>query len=421
MPASETAVVSIVSVPTTRGRCLVLMVVQNTFVSDSRVLRVAESIASRGIPVRLLALSGPGLPERERVAGFEVTRLRLQSRSLSGKLSIPLKVGEYLARIFHACVRSGARVYHVHDPLPLAPAIVASWFTRAKIVYDVHELHFAMAHVGRLHNLLTRIYESVMVRGADRVIMSDGESRTALFRKAHGYTAPIDYVYNCPSPIAAGTEPKDLRAALHIPAGSPVVIFSGNVGPLKALDRIVGGISKWPGNAHFVMLGRPAEGAIDWLRGIATKNDVADRIHFHGPVPPHDVVPWLMSADIAVTVVENVGASYFNSAPTKMFEAIMARLPQVASAFPEITRVVRENGVGPVGELVDPANSDAIGGAIAALLTNSKLRGEYARNADCLARSRFNWAIEEAKLFGVYDAVAAGLLPPRRVEDRDFH
>ena len=392
----------------------VLMVVQNPFVSDSRVLKIADSIASRAASVTLLALSSPGLPEHERVAGFEVTRLRVGSRSLSGKLSIPLKITEYLARVLGACLRSGARVYHIHDPLPLAPAIVASWFTRAKVVYDVHELHFAMPHVGRFHNFLTRIYESLMVRGVDRVIMSDGQSRTALFRRAHRYTQPIEFVYNCPTAVDPATMPKDLRAAVGVPAGAPLVVFSGHVGPDRALDRIVAGIKKWPADSHFVMLGRPAEGAVDWLRGIAFESDVEDRVHFYGPVPPHDVVPWLMSADVATTVVENVGASYFNSAPTKMFEAIMSRLPQVASAFPEIRRVVRENEVGPVGELVDPADAGAITAAIVGLLNDPRLREEYRLNADRLARSYFNWQIEEKKLFGVYDAIAPGLLAGAR-------
>lgn len=391
--------------------CKVLMVVQNSFFSDSRVLRIAGSIAARGLPVTLLALDSPGLPEREQIGGFGVRRLRLVSRAFSGKLGVPFKITEYLAKVLTACLRSGADLYHVHDPLPLAPAIVASWFTRAKVVYDVHELHFAMPHVGRAQNLLTRLYESAVVRGVDRVIMSDGASRSALFRRAHKYTKPIEYVYNCPVPVEYPARPNDLRAALGISAGAALVVFSGNVGHDRALDRIVSGIPKWPPDAHFVMLGRATEAAVEWLWQVARDVGVDTRIHFYGPVPPHDVVLWLMSADVATTLVENVGASYFNSAPTKMFEAIMARLPQVASAFPEIQRVVRDNAVGPVGELVDPSDSDAITNGILRLLLDSRLREEYRLNADRLARSHFNWRIEETKLFGVYDAAAPGLLP----------
>lgn len=392
------------------GSRKVLMVVQNPFYSDSRVLRIAGSIASRGPGVTLLALESPGLPEREQVAGFQVRRLRLHSRLFRGRLGLPLKVSEYFAKVFVACLRSGARVYHIHDPLPLASAIVASWFTRAKVVYDVHELHFAMPRVGRAQNVARRVYESIVVRGADRVIMSDGASRTALFRNAHRYTKPIEYVYNCPLPVDYPAPSNDLRTALGIPAGSPLVVFTGNVGYHRALDRIVAGIPKWPPDAHFVMLGRVGDGAAEWLPALARKIGVADRIHFYGPVPPHDVVRWTMSADIASTLVENVGDSYFNSAPTKMFEAIMARLPQVASAFPEIQRVVRDNPVGPVGEVVDPADTEAITGALVRLLSDSELRKKYRHNADQLARSFFNWRIEEAKLFGLYDAVAPGLL-----------
>lgn len=396
--------------------CKVLMVVQNAFYSDSRVLRIAGSIASRGVRVELLALDAPGLPERERIGGFEVKRLRLATRALSGRAGIPFKTAEYFAKIFLACLRSGAELYHVHDPLPLAPATVASWLTSAKIVYDVHELHFAMPRFGRLQRFLTRLFESVTVRGADRVIMSDGASRTALFRAAHRYDKPIDFIYNCPLPVDELSQANDLRAALRIPSGASLVVFTGHVGEDRALDRIVSGIPSWPPDAHFVMLGKATEESIGWLRGIAKNAGVSDRVHFYGPVPPHDVVRWLMSADVASTIVENVGASYYNSAPTKMFEAIMARRPQVASAFPEMRRVVRENPVGPVGELVDPADTQAITGAIVGLLSDPRLREEYRCNADVLARDYFNWRIEEGKLFDLYDAIAPGLLASGSVQ-----
>ena len=392
----------------------VLMVVQNSFFSDSRVLRIAGSIAGRGVPVTLLALEGEGLPSTERVAGFDVRRMHLASRGFAGRLAIPVRIAEYLGKVLTSCVKSGASLYHVHDPLPLIPAVVASWFTGAKVVYDVHELHFAMPHVGPVGNFLTRLYESVAVRGVDRVIMSDGESRTALFRRAHRYRKPIDYVYNCPVQVSASESPKDLRAAVGVPPDAKLVVFSGHVGPRRALDSIVRGIPQWPAGSHFVLLGPATQEAREWLRGIAQTAGVEPRVHFYGPVPPHDVVLWLKSADLATTVIENVGASYFNSAPTKMFEAIMARLPQVASLFPEIRRVVRDNPVGPVGELVDPADAEAITDAIVRLLTVPRLRETYRRNAERLASSHFNWEIEEKKLFGVYESTAPGLLPDKR-------
>jgi glycosyltransferase involved in cell wall biosynthesis len=394
----------------TRDTCNVLMVVQNSFYSDSRVLRIAGSIAARGVRVQLLALDAPGLPQRERVAGFDVKRLRLTSRAVSGAVGMPFKVSEYLAKVFAACLRSGAVVYHVHDPLPLAAAGLAARFTGAKIVYDVHELHFGMARLGRVRRFATRLYETIAVRGADRVIMSDGASRASLFRAAHRYNEPIDFIFNCPLPVEDPLRVNDLREAVGIPATTPLVVFTGHVGEDRALDRIISGMPAWPAEAHFVMLGKATAEAREWLSGVARNDRVRERVHFYGPVPPHDVVHWLMSADVASTIVENVGPSYYNSAPTKMFEAIMARRPQVASAFPEITRVVRDNPVGPVGELVDPNDADAITHAIVRLLSDKELREKYTRNADSLARNHFNWRIEEAKLYDIYNAIAPGLL-----------
>ena len=105
-------------------------------------------------------------------------------------------------------------------------------------------------------------------------------------------------------------------------------------------------------------------------------------------------------------LIQNVSLSYYYSAPTKMFEMIMGRVPQVASDFPEIRRVVVDNPVGPVGKVVDPSDPQTVGKAVRQLIEDEALHHVYKTNADVLARTVYNWEAQEKTLLGIYNVVA---------------
>ena len=141
------------------------------------------------------------------------------------------------------------------------------------------------------------------------------------------------------------------------------------------------------------------------LDEVAQKFGASERVHFVDAVPTDEVLLWASSADIAITLIQPYSLSYRYSAPTKMFEALMAGAPQVASDFPEIRRVLADNGVGPAGILVDPEDQEAVTTAIHTLLDNADLRAELSENAGALARETYNWENQEKVLYALYDEV----------------
>ena len=81
----------------------------------------------------------------------------------------------------------------------------------------------------------------------------------------------------------------------------------------------------------------------------------------------------------------------------------MARVPQVSSNFPEFRRVVLDNGIGPVGRLVDPADREEIGKTIREVLTDEILSNSYRKNADALAFNVYNWQSQEYLFVSLYN------------------
>jgi glycosyltransferase involved in cell wall biosynthesis len=312
---------------------------------------------------------------------------------------------EFSVKVGLESIRSRAKVFHVHHPAILLVGVICARISNAKLVYDCHELAIAMPRDGQLKRRLIKFYEGILLRFVDIVIMSDGASRANAFRQAHHYDKPIEYIYNCPVEVNVPRDKKDVRDELEIDSTNPIVVYTGMVGLSRGLDVAISSMAYWPQDTHFVMIGTFNADYHNLLIQQAESQQVRHRVHFFGPVPPDDVALWAAGADVALVLIQNAGLSYYYSAPTKMFESIMAGVPQVSSNFPEFSRVILENGVGPVGTLVNPSDAPSIGKAVSELITNKSLQNCFRENANTLASTMYNWEKQERVLISMYQRI----------------
>jgi len=96
------------------------------------------------------------------------------------------------------------------------------------------------------------------------------------------------------------------------------------------------------------------------------------------------------------------------STPNKLFEALAAGVPIVASDLPELRRIVMDDPAGPLGVLCDPTDPTSIAAAIEGLLGRPPDERAALRER-CLgaARDRWNWETESARLVDLYADLAA--------------
>jgi len=142
----------------------------------------------------------------------------------------------------------------------------------------------------------------------------------------------------------------------------------------RGIEQLIDAIRDVP-DATLVLLGYgELEG---WLRERAAA-DATNRIAVLPAVPPAELIGWVASADVAAMPIQPTTLNHRLTTPNKLFEAIAADVPVVASDLPGMATIVRETGC---GRLVDPRDPAAIAAAVRAVLD---------AGADALVTTGFN-------------------------------
>jgi glycosyltransferase involved in cell wall biosynthesis len=96
--------------------------------------------------------------------------------------------------------------------------------------------------------------------------------------------------------------------------------------------------------------------------------------------------------------------SFQDSLPVKMFEYMAAGIPVIASNFSLWETIITKDNC---GLCVDPLDPEAIAGAINQILDNPEEAKKMGENGKRLVLEKYNWKIEEAKLFEMYKQLLA--------------
>ena len=90
------------------------------------------------------------------------------------------------------------------------------------------------------------------------------------------------------------------------------------------------------------------------LRNRVIEKNLKLRIHFLGRIHPDALYPVTCSADIGVTLEEDMGLNYRYALPNKMFDYTQARIPVLCSDLPEMKMLVEKYSIGKVLTVRDP-------------------------------------------------------------------
>lgn len=357
--------------------------------SDSRILKEMGSLVSAGYQVSGLGVTLDEGAKRSAI-GFDahIGAIQLRSRRLTflpRTLRHVASLCELVAKMLPRAIKQKPDLVHCHDTLVLPLGVIVKLFTRAKLVYDAHELESDRNGLTLLQGRLTLWAERLLWRFVDALVVVS-PSIQLWYQQKLG-PKPSAVIMNAPlyadEGLSGGTY---LRQKFGIPPEQRIFIYVGILGAGRGLDLITEAFTHPGVTSHVVFLGYGE--LAEELKLLASRHT---NVHVHEAVPHSQVVPIVKSADFGLCLVQNVSLSDYYCLPNKLFEYCFAGVPVLASDFPDIRTVLEAYGIGECCSL-DPA---AIRHAVQELANTDKTF----RFADVTPLS---WQAQELKLVALY-------------------
>jgi glycosyltransferase involved in cell wall biosynthesis len=271
-----------------------------------------------------------------------------------------------------------------------------------RTIYDSRDIYLHSREFDKMdpvrRTLLQRI-ERRWARAADAVITVNDAYADILARTLR--VARPAVVMNCPARWTRPDPPPNrIRVALGLPATTAIALYQGNLITERGIEQAMDAILEVQG-AALVLLGY---GSLrDALMSRAARPPYAGCVFVLPPVPPSELLEWTASSDVMVMAIQPTTLNHRFTTPQKLFEALAAGVPVVASDLPGMADIV---GATQAGVVCDPTSPASIAAAIREVLQQpaadlATMRERARRAAD----ETYNWDRQAAALFEVYTRV----------------
>jgi glycosyltransferase involved in cell wall biosynthesis len=272
-------------------------------------------------------------------------------------------------------------------------------------IYDSRDIFFESRdwpRAGRLPRAWLMRLERRLAASCDAVLTVNDAYADILAQKLHIPRPAV--VMNCPERFTPPSPPPNLiRELLGLSPQTAVVLYQGGLFTERGIAESMDAILELDG-ACLVLMGYG--NLRDELLRTVARDPYRGRVFVIDPVPPTDLLRWTASADVMLMAVAATTLNHRYTTPQKLFEAMAAGVPVVATDLPGMAEILRATGCGVLCHAVAP---EPIAAAIRSILD---LPAEERRTlrARCLdaAHTRYNWESQEGTLLELYQRLARG-------------
>jgi glycosyltransferase involved in cell wall biosynthesis len=353
---------------------------------DTRIFhKECKTLANAGYNVTLIAQH----EKNETIDGIKVIALPKPHNRIQ-------RMAFLSCRILILALREKADIYHFHDPELLPVGVWLKLFTKAKVIYDVHEdygkqilskqylpkltIRFVGLFVSILEKLISRMFDGV-VTATDDIANNFAGHKIAVAVKNFPILSNFTEIkkYN-----------KDDNASFNL-------IYAGGLTEIRGVTQIVQSLEyinpekqvtlTLYGNFYPPIY----EKQIRSLKGF-------EKVEYLGWIESREIPEKMAQADVGIVCLHPI-TNYLAALPIKLFEYMAAGLPVIASNFPLWKEIVEDNNC---GICVDPLNPKEIAKAVKYLMEHPELRKKMGQNGRRAVEEKYNWEKEAEKLLKVY-------------------
>ena len=348
--------------------------------------------------IYILALHEEGLAITEHLSPqIEVHRIVLKTRRLSKGLAIQgIKYLELSFRILFFALKIRPQVVNIHG-LPLLPlGSLIKLLSKARLVYDTHELETETDGLTGLRQRLARWAEKLFIRFADATVVVGNEIRNWYITNYKCKNTAT--VLNCPNYVRQ--ERTDLiRNEFNIEKGRKIILYLGGISEGRGVRYLLESFNILT-NHNYTLVFIGYGDLENLVSAYSAKNN---HIFLRKAVRPEEVIQYAASADVGVSIIEDNCLSYTYCLPNKLFEYTMAGIPTIVSDLPEMRKIVEEYNI---GVAISGKDNDEFKRA---LLKLEEMPVELMNNNLAKAAIILNWESQEGHYISVMNKVIAKL------------
>jgi glycosyltransferase involved in cell wall biosynthesis len=304
-----------------------------------------------------------------------------------------LSLSFYLKFLWHLklkLLKTKAEIIFAEDIYTLLFVVIFGKLKRAKIYYDSRELFGYLAGLKekKFKQAFWKWIEKFFIRRADYVMVT-GSMDGQFLKKEYGVNNLI-LLRNLPRYYKPELQ-LDLHSHLQIDKTKSVILYQGVLLKGRGIEKIFSVLNELPDHVLVIAGGGEFE---EHYQKLAEEMKIAQQVFFLGKLTQEDLPKVTGSADIGVSLIENLSVSYYHALPNKLFEYIMAEVPVIVSNLPQMKEIVEKYDV---GYIVEFESKDELISAIKKL-TDDKNLYEIKKHNCHIASKELNWEKEVTNL-----------------------
>lgn len=339
----------------------------NDLVTDQRVRRTALLLVNRGNSVTMI---GRKLKQSPEPAGLKCDYIRFDMLFKKG----PLFYAFFNIRLFFLLLTRQRPDLLISNDLDTLPAnYIVAKIRRIRLLYDSHE------YFTEVPELVNRKWVKGSWTRIERAILPDiNHAITVSTSIAETYREKYGTGFRVVRNLPVSRKPPRETGVREQYRGKGIIIYQGSLNVGRGLELLIDAMIY----LEDMVLLMAGDGDITLrLKDRVKEKNLDERIRFLGRVQPDALYPVTCSADIGVSLEEDLGLNYRYALPNKLFDYIQARIPVLCSDLPEMRKLVKKYGV---GEILTERDPEALSAVIRKMLKERK-QGKWQDSLDTAA------------------------------------